>query len=148
LHTSITDRGNAQRPVAFALGDINSANRMDFVKIELAELMAQPASFLGRRYEQAIDAWGVLAFVHLGDMTHAFAHVRPTSQHQSLQRPDAFQIACSRRPKDTLSQVLHRPVDALPINGMPVSYGTRSYVCGVPHRTFPPGCSSFTTVFG
>src|SRR5438093_4420813 len=31
---------------------------------------------------------------------------------------------------------------------MPVYPVTRSYVCSRLHRTFPPGCSSFTTAFG
>src|SRR5262245_30570592 len=54
---------------------------------------------------------GIPSVVHLGDSANALEDVRPAPQHQPLQRPDLLQIAVSRRPKDALSQVLHRPVD-------------------------------------
>ena len=95
LHTSIDDGGNAERPLAFALGDIHPTNRVDLVKIELAELIAKPTSLFGCRHYHVIAPRRVLTRIHLGDATNAFQHIRLTPQHQSLKRPDACQIAGS-----------------------------------------------------
>jgi hypothetical protein len=95
LNTPIHDGGNAERPLAFALRNINPTNRADLVKIELAKLIAKSTSFLGCRHYHVIDTGGVLTRIHLGDPTNAFQHIRLTPQHQSLKRPDTFQIAFS-----------------------------------------------------
>src|SRR6266446_1095626 len=95
LDTSISDGGNAQRTLAVPLGDIDPPDWMNLVKTECAELMAQDPSLFRCRDHAVIDTGGRLAMVHLGAATHTVACVRPTFQHQSLQRPDAGQIASS-----------------------------------------------------
>jgi len=85
----------AERPFAFAFGDINPTNRMDTVKIELAELVAEPTSLFGCENQYLVYPWCVLALIHLGDPTNAFEHIRLTPQHQSLKRPHTFEIAFS-----------------------------------------------------
>jgi len=95
LNTSIDDGGYAERPFAFTLRNINPTNRADLVKIELAELIAKPTSLFRCRHHHTIDTWRVLTRIHLGDPTNAFEHIRLTPQHQSLQRPDSFQVTFS-----------------------------------------------------
>ena len=56
LHTPIHDGGNAERPVAFALGDIDPTNRVDMMTVELAELLTQLSSFFRRGHEDVIHA--------------------------------------------------------------------------------------------
>jgi hypothetical protein len=65
------------------------------VKVELAELVAKPTFLFGCRHYHTIDTWRVLAPIDLGDAANAFEHIRLTPQHQSLKRPDTFQIAFS-----------------------------------------------------
>jgi hypothetical protein len=95
VHTSIDDGGNAERPLALTLRNIHPTNRVDLVKIELAELSAKPTSFFGCCHHHVIDTGRVLTRIHLGDPANAFEHIRLTPQHQSLERPDSFQIAGS-----------------------------------------------------
>jgi hypothetical protein len=93
---------------------------MNLVEIQLTEPLAQRRSLFWGLDQELVKTRCVLTLVHLGDATHTLEDVRPAPQHQPLQRPDSLQIAVSRRPKDPLSQVLHRPVDVLPVNDMPV----------------------------
>jgi len=85
----------AERPLAFALGDIHPTYRVDMVQIEVAELSAEPSSFFWCRHYHLIDTWRVLSLIHLGDATNAFDYIRLTPQHQALQRPDPLHITCS-----------------------------------------------------
>ena len=84
LNTSIDDGGNAERPFAFALGNINPTDRVDTVKIELAELIAKPTSFFRCENHHLIHTRRILSLIHLGDASNAFKHIGATPQHQSL----------------------------------------------------------------
>jgi hypothetical protein len=95
LTTSIDDGGNAERSFSFTLGDIDSTDRVDMMKIELAELIAEPTSFFRGEDQHLIHTRGVLSRIDLGDPAHAFEHVCSTPQHQSLQRPHSFEIPFS-----------------------------------------------------
>ena len=95
LDTSIDNGRNAQRACALPLGNLASTNRVDMLKVELAELMTQPPSCFRRGHEPAIHTRCVLSLIHLGDTTNACEHVRLTPQHQSRKRSDAVQIAVS-----------------------------------------------------
>jgi hypothetical protein len=65
------------------------------VPIELAESCAEPASFFRCRDDHLIDTGRVLPRLPLGDAANAFQPIRLAPQQQSLERPDAWQIACS-----------------------------------------------------
>ncbi len=95
LDTSIDDGGNAPRSFALPLGDVDPPDRVNPVPGEVAELCAQRISFLWGRHHDVIRAGCRLAMVHLGGSAHALQHVRPTPQHQSLQRSPVLQIAFS-----------------------------------------------------
>jgi hypothetical protein len=95
LHASIDDGGNAERSCALSLGNVPSTDRVNPRQIECAELMAKRPSSCRCRHHNVIDAGCRLAMGHLGDSAHTLQSVRPTLQHQSLQRSDVFQIAIS-----------------------------------------------------
>jgi hypothetical protein len=95
LDASIDDGGDAQRALALSLGDIDPPDGANLVSVELAELCAQPCSFFRGRDEHLIDTRSILAVVHLRHPANADQHVRPASQHQSLQRPDLLQVVVS-----------------------------------------------------
>src|SRR4030095_7497515 len=95
LDTSIDDGGEAKWTVPLPLGDIDPTDWMNLVQVECAELLAQRPPLFRRRYHDVIDTGCRFAAVHLGDATHAGACVRPTFQHQSLQRSDTGQVALS-----------------------------------------------------
>lgn len=83
-----------------------------------------------------------------GDAAPTRPRVRPTLPPQALPRSEVLQNALSGRPQETRSQVLHRPVDVLPVNRLPVPHGTRRDVCRRLQPTFPPGVSAHTTAVG
>jgi hypothetical protein len=148
LDASSDDGGEAQRALALAFGDIDPPDGATLGSVEWAELGAPPRSFFRGREQPLIDTRSSLAVVHLRHPAHTNEHVRPASQHQSLQRPDRLQGVVSRGPNDPLSEVPHPPGDLLPINRMPVQRVARSDVCSRLQCTLPPGFGSLTTCFG